>query len=156
MIFELLLKKFLNSCFKNNKEYKEFLKFDIEHQIKILGKIIQRQLVNLVQVKTITNTRCPVVRFLHDKENINCDLSLNNFLANQNTKLIKLYMDLEPNLRKLVFVLRYWIKQKNLYSKSRFNSYTIIWLVIFYMQKKNIGNLPTVEELSRMSSKKFI
>ena len=147
---------FLTLIQKNNKEYKEFLKFEIEHQIKILGKIIQRQLVDLVQVKTITNTRCPVVRFLHDKENINCDLSLNNYLANQNTKLIKLYMDLEPSLRKLVFVLRYWIKQKNLYSKSRFNSYTIIWLVIFYMQKKNIANLPTVDELSKISSKGFI
>jgi DNA polymerase sigma len=64
-------------------------------------------------------------------------------------------MDLEPNLRKLVFVLRYWIKQKNLYSKSRFNSYTIIWLVIFYMQTKKIGNLPTVEKLSKISSKKL-
>ena len=63
---------------KNNKEYNEFVKFDIEHQVKILGKIIQRQLVDLVQVKTITNTRCPVVRFLHDKANVNCDLSLNN------------------------------------------------------------------------------
>ena len=65
-------------------------------------------------------------------------------------------MELEPSLRKLVFIIRYWIKQKNLYSSSRFNSYTIIWLVIFYMQKKRVGNLPTVDELAKMSSKQFL
>jgi hypothetical protein len=61
-------------------------------------------------------------------------------------------MDLEPNLKRMIFVLRYWFKHKNLYSSSRFNSYTIIWLILFYMQTKKIGNLPTVEQLSVLTS----
>ena len=71
----------------------------------------------------------------------------------ENTKLVSLYMKLEPNLRKLIFVLRYWFKHKNLYaSSSRFNSYTIIWLAIFYMQTRQVGFLPTVEQLAAMTS----
>lgn len=74
-------------------------------------------------------------------------------MAVENTKLIKLYMDLEPNLRKAIFIIRYWLKHKNLYSLSRFNSYMAIWLVIFYMQQRNVGYLPTVDALSKMTSK---
>jgi hypothetical protein len=61
-------------------------------------------------------------------------------------------MSLEPSLRKLVFLIRYWSKQKNIFSSSRFNSYTLTWLIIFFMQAKRIGYLPTVEELARMKN----
>lgn len=54
------------------------MKFDVEHQIKILSRIIQRFYYDIKSLKTITNTRCPVVRFNNDKLDINCDLSLNN------------------------------------------------------------------------------
>ncbi|CAF1021580.1 unnamed protein product [Brachionus calyciflorus] len=146
------LKEVIKSFF-NDKKYNEFLKFDVEHQIKVLSRIIQRFYYDIKSLKTITNTRCPVVRFHHDKANINCDLSLNNFLAVENSKLLKLYFDMEPELRKLVFVLRYWFKQKNLYSTNKFNSYTIIWMILYYLQVKKIGYLPTVDDLSKITSK---
>ncbi len=74
-------------------------------------------------------------------------------LARENSKLVKLYMDLYPNLRKLIFVLRYWFKQKNLHSSSKFNSYTIIWMAVFYIQRTGACYLPTVEQLAKMTSK---
>ncbi len=66
-----------------------------------------------------------------------------------NSKLIELYLNLEPNLRKFLFILRYWMKHKNL-SSSKFNGYITTWMAIFYMQKKNIGFLPTVQHLADM------
>lgn len=61
-------------------------------------------------------------------------------------------MDLEPNLAKMIFVLRYWFKQKNLYGgTSKFNSYTIICLIVFYMQTRNIGYLPNVDYLASLT-----
>ncbi len=57
---------------------------------------------------------------------------------------------MEPNLRKMIYVIRYWMKHKHLYSSNRFNSYTIIWLIIFYIQKSDIGFLPTVDKLAKI------
>ena len=54
------------------------MRFDVEHQVKIGARIVQRFMSDLKTVKTITNTRCPVVNFLHDKANVRCDVSLNN------------------------------------------------------------------------------
>jgi hypothetical protein len=62
-------------------------------------------------------------------------------------------MDLFASLRKLIFVLRYWFKQKNLHSSSKFNSYTIIWMAIFYIQQTGATYLPSVEQLAKMTSK---
>ena len=73
-------------------------------------------------------------------------------LAYANTKLIQFYMQLEPNLRRIIFTIRYWMKQKNLLASSKLNSYTVTWLIIFYLQKKHIGYLPTVEFLANMTS----
>lgn len=148
---DLTLKESITKFF-NDKSYTEFLKFDVEHQVKIAARIIQRFFYDIKSLRTITNTRCPVVSFFHDKANINCDLSLNNFLAFENSKLVKVYTDLMPNLKKLIFVLRYWFKQKNLHSSSKFNSYTIIWMAIFYMQQMNVAYLPTVQHLNKLTS----
>lgn len=53
------------------------LTFEIEHQIKVLAKILQR-LDGMKQLRTIINTRVPVVRFFHQKASIFCDISINN------------------------------------------------------------------------------
>lgn len=142
------IKKFFNEL-----NYKEISSFELDHQVKILARIVQR-LDGIKHLKTITNTRCPVVRFFHEKTSIYCDISLNNYLAVANSKLFEVYMALEPNLQKLIFTIRYWMKHKNLSSPSRFNSYTITWLIIFYMQQKKIGYLPIVQDLIKMADHK--
>jgi len=76
---------------------------------------------------------------------------MNNFsLAVENTNLIEVYLKLEPSLRKMIYLIRYWAKQKNLSGSNRFNTYTLIWLILFYLQSKKVLNLPTVARLAEL------
>jgi hypothetical protein len=127
------------------EKYKNLLSLELDEQIKIVTKLIQRHAVDMQDIRKVTNSRCPIIRFFHEKNKVNCDITLNNYLAVENTNLIKLMLELEPMLKMLIFVIRYWSKQKALNGTFKFNSYTLIWMVIFYLQK--INRLPTVAKL---------
>lgn len=128
---------------------KEILNLELDEQIIIITKLLQRQTTSDLQdIRNVKNTRCPVSKFIYEPAKLNCELSLNNFLAVYNTELIRLYLNLEPQLFKLIYVIRYWAKQKDLHGQMKFNSYTLIWLVIFYLQQTK--RLPSVDYLSEL------
>lgn len=147
---------------QNNNEYftenvlehkcKEILNLEFEEAILVATKILQRHASGLQDMRNVSNARCPVVRFYHDKTKINCELSLNNFIAVANSRLIELYMNLEPHLRRLIFLIRYWCKQKNLHGQMKLNSYTLIWMIVFYLQQ--IKRVPNVQFLATLAADK--
>ena len=134
------------------EKYKNLLSLELEEQINVVTKILQRYSSDLQDIRKITSSRCPVIRFNHEIFKVNCDITLNNYLAVENTNLIKLLLDLEPKLGSLIFIIRYWSKQKSLNGSFKFNSYTLIWLIVFYLQKINC--LPTIEFLSKLKETK--
>ncbi len=71
------LKQVLQTFF-TDKKHDCFLQFELEHQIKLMARIFQRFLLDAKSLKTITNARCPVVRFMSNSTKIYCDVSLNN------------------------------------------------------------------------------
>ncbi len=64
--------------FQVEKNYKLFNQFDVEQQMKIVAKIIERFYPNVKSLKTLISARCPVVRFFDAKAQVFCDFSLNN------------------------------------------------------------------------------
>jgi DNA polymerase sigma len=43
-----------------------------------------------------------------------CDLNVNNTLALQNSKLIKAYVSIDPRVRPLAMVIKYWAKRRGI------------------------------------------
>ncbi len=64
--------------FFNEKAYGKLIKYQVENQIKILSQLIERHFNEVGSLRTIINTRCPIVRLFHRKAAIYCDLSINN------------------------------------------------------------------------------
>ena len=63
---------------QSEKAYDKLITYSVENQVKVVAQIVQRFLVDIKTLRTITNTRCPLVSFLHNRANTNCDLSMNN------------------------------------------------------------------------------
>jgi DNA polymerase sigma len=135
-----------------DEKIRTFALLDVEEQVNVIVRILQRYAHDIQDVRKITSARCPIIKFRFDKANMVCDLTLNNFLVIENTNLIKVYLGLNSHLERLIFVIRFWFKQKTLHGSLKFNSYTIIWLIVFYMQ--SIGLLPAVNVLADMARKK--
>lgn len=43
-----------------------------------------------------------------------CDTNLNNIMALRNTKLIRAYVDLDPRVKPLIVLIKYWAKRRAL------------------------------------------
>ncbi|KAK0163376.1 hypothetical protein PV327_007064 [Microctonus hyperodae] len=130
-----------DSCAKKTKEYLQ---------------IIERSLKKYPDVwkidKTITeNVRIPIIKIHHKPTDIECDISVKNGLSAENTKLIKNYITMFPLCRNLIIFMKKWINDCDLGGNHGINSYTIAWMIIYYLQYKNI--LPSVAELIRLNGK---
>lgn len=48
------------------------------------------------------------------RRQLSCDINVNNTLALQNTKMIKVYVALDPRVRPLIMTVKHWTKQRQL------------------------------------------
>lgn len=65
-----------------------------------------------------------------------CDISLDNPLAVANTQLLRTYSEIDPRIRKLVYLVKHWAKMRHLNSPSdgTLSSYGYILCVLSFLQ----------------------
>lgn len=73
-------------------------------------------------------------------------LLLDKELERINSELIYTYMQLDPRVRHLCFLVKAWNKQKFVNLQLRLNSYSLVLMMIGYLQLK--GYLPYLQDLS--------
>jgi len=75
---------------------------------------------------------------------------VNNSLAIENTRLIKLYTDIDERVRPLAMLIKYWAKSRVLNDAAgggTLTSYTWILMVINFLQTRNPPILPSLQML---------
>ncbi|CAF1019761.1 unnamed protein product [Didymodactylos carnosus] len=129
----------------------ELLQQSVADRLDYIGRLLRSHAPYVCHIQRICHARCPLVRFCHKQQKLFCELSINNHLAICNTELIRLYLELEPNLRLLLYTVRLWTKQKDLFGKgTRFNTYTLFWMLVFVLQQEQ--RLPSVSMLVQLSA----
>jgi len=66
----------------------------------------------LRDVKPLPKARVPVVKFKDEESGMSCDVCLNNTLATENTRLLYVYSRIDPRVREMVILVKYWAKQR--------------------------------------------
>jgi DNA polymerase sigma len=75
------------------------------------------------------------------------DLSVNKILDPYNSSLIQTYSRLDERFHKLALVLKQWNKMRFEQKNERLNSYSIVLLLIAYLQHKKV--LPCLQQINR-------
>ncbi|CAF4892430.1 unnamed protein product [Rotaria sp. Silwood1] len=80
-----------------------------ESSIQILENLAQclqsnEPLFRIIEI--VRNARVPIVRLVHIESDIEVDISVNNLLPIENTRLLKMYSDIDPRVRELGFVVK--------------------------------------------------
>lgn len=75
------------------------------------------------------------------------DLSVNKILDPYNSTLIQTYSKLDERFHKLALVLKQWNKMRWENKQDRLNSYSIVLLLIAYLQHKKV--LPCLQQINR-------
>ncbi|XP_065210992.1 uncharacterized protein LOC135839062 [Planococcus citri] len=119
----------------------EFLGHDSGTTPKDIPRSIEKILRSLTyfsKVKLISNARVPFIRFIYKRYRKECSITFENRMALQNSKLIKLYLTLNPNLKTLTLYLKHLLNKYDMRGIGRITTHILFWLIVFFMQRKGL------------------
>jgi hypothetical protein len=65
-------------------------------------------------VVCISAAKVPIVKVWDPKLKLACDMNVNNTLALENTRMIRTYVEIDPRVRQLAMLVKYWTRQRKL------------------------------------------
>lgn len=64
------------------------------------------------KVVCVAAAKVPIVRIWDPDLSLAADVNVNNTLALENTRMIRTYVQLDPRVRPLAMIVKYWTKQR--------------------------------------------
>ncbi|GFN98556.1 Zinc finger, cchc domain containing 6 [Plakobranchus ocellatus] len=103
----------------------------------------------LCNVQAISTAKVPIVKFLIRHNQLEGDISLYNTLAQQNTKLLYCYSQIDPRVQILGYAIKTFAKVCDIGDASRgsLSSYAYILMMLYYLQQVNPPVIPVLQEL---------
>ncbi|XP_077378597.1 poly(A) RNA polymerase GLD2 isoform X2 [Festucalex cinctus] len=123
----------------------ESIKADPVAVLSTLQRIMRS--MNLVERLRLIRAKVPILRFQEKGSNLMFDLNVNNVVGIRNTFLLKSYAYAEPRIRPLILVIKKWAKhhQINDASQGTLSSYTLVLMVLHYLQTLEKPVLPSLQ-----------
>jgi DNA polymerase sigma len=96
----------------------------------------------------IFGARVPLLKFKDNESQIECDISINNTTGIPNSKLTRLYCEIDQRVHIMIKYLRHIFKQSGLLFSDQgcLSTYSIILMVIAFLQNQSDPILPNLQE----------
>ncbi|KAE9322504.1 hypothetical protein PF008_g17577 [Phytophthora fragariae] len=125
----------------------------VEEKQRMLLEVVSRletrpDLFASVDTTRLT-ARIPIIMFVSRASGIECDLCVENRLAQRNTSLLRSYASADPRVRMLAYVIKRFVKQRrmNCAAEGTLSSYGYLLLLIHFLQRQNPPVLPVLQAL---------
>eukprot|EP01026_Neomeris_dumetosa_P051740 TRINITY_DN4557_c0_g1_i12.p1 TRINITY_DN4557_c0_g1~~TRINITY_DN4557_c0_g1_i12.p1 ORF type:complete len:443 (-),score=61.85 TRINITY_DN4557_c0_g1_i12:270-1598(-) len=172
-VFELLESKFARSrcfvygsagnhlCIREHNDVDLCLRIQTndesqEFQGQIVDKIAgYMEDMGMKDVRSLPHARVPICKFTFPDTGTHVDISVNNLLPVFNTKMLARYCEIDPRVRKLVYIVKFWAKRRILNDPyhNTLSSYAYVLMVIFFLQQKGI--LPCLQQMGSVEARLF-
>lgn len=99
-------------------------------------------------VFTVAHAKIPVIKLVHATSGLKVDISIENTIAIENTRLMALYMNLDARIKPLAFALKVWCKSRAIShpEEGTLSSYSWTLMLIHYLQRTEPPLLPNLQE----------
>ena len=96
-----------------------FTKEPTDSRSKVLQELGRRlRSARMENVMVLKHARVPIVKFTDPVSTYSCDICYENRLAIHNTRLLKTYSLIDPRVRPLIFLVKYWARQRKINESS--------------------------------------
>lgn len=116
--------------------------------------ILKRYYRTFAQVIAITAAKVPIVKFIHIPTNCQCDVNFQSPIGVHNSQLIALLLHWDKRALPLAVLIKYWSKVYKFTGTNLMANYSLILMLIFYLQTLNI--LPSVYDLQKYMPPYFV
>lgn len=123
------------------KKYKQTLLLDVLKALKRKG--------GFHGIKYISHARVPILKCDSNKDNISCDISINNLTGQMKSKLLFWINEIDGRFRDMVLLVKEWAKAHGINDPKTgtLNSYSLSLLIIFHFQTCEPPILPPLSEI---------
>ncbi|GJC97331.1 PAP 25A associated domain family [Colletotrichum higginsianum] len=101
------------------------------------------------KVVCISAAKVPIVKIWDPELGLACDMNVNNTLALENTRMVRTYVEIDPRVRPLAMIVKYWTRQRIVNDAAfggTLSSYTWICLIIGFLQLRDPPVLPSLHQ----------
>lgn len=119
--------------------------------LRLVVALLERQPHLFTDIDTARLTaRIPIVMFRMKESGAECDLSVENVLAQRNTSFLRAYANADERVRVLAYVLKRFVKRRRMNSPAEgtLSSYGYLLMLIHYLQRQEPPILPVLQTLS--------
>uniref|UniRef100_A0A182X4P2 Uncharacterized protein n=1 Tax=Anopheles quadriannulatus TaxID=34691 RepID=A0A182X4P2_ANOQN len=127
-------------------------KTEREEQIKLIHVVCSRmdRDTSFTGKVKILGAKVPLLRAVHVRTNLQCDINFSNARGCYNSKFIHAIMKFDERIHQLTVMVKFWAQCAHiLTSHHQMNSYCLIMMVIFYLQTRKLPVIPSVEDLQQ-------
>ncbi|KAJ8687063.1 hypothetical protein QAD02_022857 [Eretmocerus hayati] len=109
-----------------------------QQYLVLIQKLFENDVNRWIIDDILLSTRVPIMKLRYIPTNIKCDISCINGLSVEKSKLLGYYCKAYPFCRKLILYLKKWLSFCHLSGSDCITTFAISWLVIFYLQVKDV------------------
>uniref|UniRef100_A0A8C8E1U3 polynucleotide adenylyltransferase n=1 Tax=Oryzias sinensis TaxID=183150 RepID=A0A8C8E1U3_9TELE len=105
------------------------------------------QFLAYVEGTCLIRAKVPILKFKEKGSDLEFDLNINNTVGIRNTFLLRSYAHADPRVRPMILVVKKWAchHQINDASKGTLSSYTLVLMVLHYLQTVRDPVLPSLQ-----------
>jgi DNA polymerase sigma len=84
------------------------------------------------RVVCVSSAKVPIVKIWDPELRLACDMNVNNPIALENTEMIRTYVGIDPRVRPLAMIIKYWTKRRILNEPGMSDQITCgpLWLTL--------------------------
>uniref|UniRef100_A0A7N6C392 polynucleotide adenylyltransferase n=1 Tax=Anabas testudineus TaxID=64144 RepID=A0A7N6C392_ANATE len=103
--------------------------------------------LSYVERTQLIRAKVPILRFREKGSDLQFDLNVNNTVGIRNTFLLRSYADADLRIRPMILVVKKWARhhQINDASKGTLSSYTLVLMVLHYLQTLKEPVVPSLQ-----------
>ncbi|OBR08596.1 Pap 25a associated domain family [Colletotrichum higginsianum IMI 349063] len=113
----------------------------------VIADLLARK--GMKKVVCISAAKVPIVKIWDPELGLACDMNVNNTLALENTRMVRTYVEIDPRVRPLAMIVKYWTRQRIVNDAAfggTLSSYTWICLIIGFLQLRDPPVLPSLHQ----------
>ena len=117
-----------------------------------------KKMNGMKNIQAITSAKVPIIKFLQYEYHVEGDISLYNILAQENTRMLRLYSIIDVRVRILGYMVKLFAKICDIGEASRgsLSSYAYILMLIHYLQRCSPPVIPILQVKRVMIFWKYI
>ncbi|XP_065327922.1 poly(A) RNA polymerase GLD2 isoform X2 [Pelmatolapia mariae] len=116
--------------------------------LRVLGRLLKLfKTLSYVERNQLIRAKVPILRFREKGSDLEFDLNVNNTVGIRNTFLLRSYAYADLRVRPMILVVKKWARYNNINdaSKGTLSSYTLVLMVLHYLQTLSEPVLPSLQ-----------